>query len=89
MAFATDTAMATSWVAGTLRFDGAPLQEVIATVNRYSSRKITLLDPNLAGMQIFAILHTGDTDGILAIIREQGRLSPDAFRRAVDVEPPA
>lgn len=82
---AIDALSAVSWTQGTLRFDGAPLGEVLSVFNRYSTRKITLRDGRLAGMPVFAIIRTDDVDGIVTIIRSQAHLNADAFARAVDV----
>lgn len=40
------------WARGYLRFQGEPLTRVVAEVNRYSPRRIRLLDPEL-GRRLF------------------------------------
>jgi transmembrane sensor len=76
----------TSWRDGFLSFDGMPLRDVIETVNRHAARRIDIRDATLGTMPIFATLRVGETDGLLAIIRDQAKLSPSAFNRAVHVQ---
>lgn len=42
----------TGWRQGLLMFDGTPLQEAVAEVNRYSDKKISLEDPSLGNIPI-------------------------------------
>jgi transmembrane sensor len=76
----------TSWKKGFLTFTGMPLRDVLDRVNQHSRQTIKLSDPVLGEMPIFATLKVGETEGLLALIREQGRLSPAAFKRGVHVQ---
>jgi len=64
-----DTNAATSWLHGQLVFNARPLSDVVAEMNRFSSRKITLEDKRLAGVPVSGVFQTGQ---------------PDAFVRALE-----
>ena len=61
-----DPAQVDAWVDGWLRFSDASLGEVVAEANRYSSRKLRLADPQLAGLRLHGNFHVGDTASIAA-----------------------
>ena len=61
---AVDPELATGWLDGWLRFRSAPLAEVIAEANRYSSHKLRLGDPRLAGVEVSGNFHAGDNESI-------------------------
>jgi len=61
---AIDPVLATGWLDGWLRFRGAPLADVIADANRYSSLKLRLGDPRLAGVALSGNFHAGDNASI-------------------------
>lgn len=56
------------WLDGWLRFRGAPLGEVIAEANRYSSVKLRLGDPRLADVKLSGNFHAGDNSSIAAAV---------------------
>ena len=74
----TDAARATAWLAGKLVFDEAPLRDVAAELNRYSTRKIVFADPATADRRISAVLGTGDIDSFVAAVETMriGRARP-------------
>lgn len=65
---AADTARATSWTSGRLIFDGQPLSEAIAEVNRYAPRKVRLAAPALAARPVSGVFDTGDTQAFTAAV---------------------
>lgn len=65
-----NVAAATDWTRRELSFDGEPLSAVIAEMNRYGRDDIILLEPRLADIPVYGILHGGDVDGLMGIISE-------------------
>lgn len=59
----------TSWRAGALVFQEQPLSEVVAEVNRYTERKIEIVDPSIAGRKVSAVLKVADTATFLEAIK--------------------
>lgn len=57
-----------AWRSGRLVFAGAPLREVVATLNRYSEAKIELGDSAHRDAAISAVLGVGDLDSSLAML---------------------
>jgi transmembrane sensor len=53
-----------SWSNGTLSFDGAPLADVIADLNRYSTRKLRLADPKLANLRVTGVFKAVPIEGV-------------------------
>lgn len=51
-----------SWRNGMVAFDGQPLSEAIAEINRYSNRRIVVADPVLAGRPVVGIFQAADAD---------------------------
>lgn len=85
-AVSTQDRNALGWRTGMLTFEGEPLAQVVAQVNRYAPRAITITDPHLARLPIFATIKTDRPDGLLAIVAAQAGLSPVQLRRALRVE---
>ena len=76
-----------SWARGYLRFQGEPLTRVVAEVNRYSPRRIRLLDPELGQTPIYGVLHVGDYQGLLSIVKDLEGMSDSELARRMSVEP--
>lgn len=55
-----DVANATSWRSGVLVFDETPLAEAVAELNRYSSERLVIEDPELAAYHVSGVFKTGD-----------------------------
>lgn len=55
-----DVAAATNWRRGVVVFEDATLVDAIAEFNRYSSRRIVLLDPSLGDMRIGGVFKITD-----------------------------
>ncbi|MEN7537279.1 FecR family protein [Aurantiacibacter flavus] len=51
-----------SWVSGTLSFENAPLENVLAEANRYTARQVRLGDPGLGRLRFTGGFRAGDTD---------------------------
>ncbi|MEM6650289.1 MAG: FecR domain-containing protein [Pseudomonadota bacterium] len=54
-----------SWQQGLLDFDQRPLVEVIEEINRYTTVKIEIMDPELSQREFGGIFRTGETDALL------------------------
>jgi transmembrane sensor len=65
-----DPAQVDGWLDGWLRFRNAPLGQVVAEANRYSSRKLRLGDPTLAGLVLNGNFHTGDSASIASAVAQ-------------------
>src|SRR5690606_36591729 len=57
-----DTEAALGWRNGRLVFDGDPLREVVAELNRYSVRKLVLGDPELGSLRVSGTFRTGSAE---------------------------
>jgi transmembrane sensor len=60
-----------AWQRGMLVFDGAPLEDVLAEVDRYTMTKFVLTDKALANVRIAGTFKTGDVDSLLGELREK------------------
>ncbi|HEX6861014.1 MAG TPA: FecR domain-containing protein [Caulobacteraceae bacterium] len=67
-----DTRKATSWMAGQLIFEDRPLAEAAAELNRYSSKKIVIKDPDIAGSRIVSVVKAGDVDAFVRVVTSAG-----------------
>ncbi|MGE5501594.1 MAG: iron dicitrate transport regulator FecR, partial [Ignavibacteriales bacterium] len=56
----TDTARETSWLNRQIVFDDEPLGEIVDEMNRYTTKKMTIDDPALAGRRLSGIYTVGD-----------------------------
>lgn len=57
-----------AWFNGVLRFSGAPLEEVIKEVSRYTTTKIEIADPRLTELEIGGRMLIGDVSTLLEIL---------------------
>src|SRR5262249_4112176 len=57
-----------AWRTGVIVFDGEPLHEAIAEVNRYSARQFVVADPLIAERPIVGTFKTTDTDTFVSMI---------------------
>jgi transmembrane sensor len=55
-----DPTQVDGWLEGWLRFRNVPLSQVVAEANRYSTRKLRLGNPRLAGLAVSGNFHAGD-----------------------------
>lgn len=65
---AVDVQAATSWTSGSLIFQGLPLEEAVAELNRYSRQKIVLGLGAPRGSRISGVFPTGDNDDFIAAV---------------------
>jgi transmembrane sensor len=68
----TDVDRETSWLHGQITFDDAPLGEIVAELNRYSTRKLVIADPRLADVRLGGIYTPGDVEGFSRALRAYG-----------------
>lgn len=67
---AVDAEAAVSWTSGRLVFQGRPLGEAVAEVNRYARRKVVLQDEALAARPISGVFDIGDTPAFVAAVSD-------------------
>lgn len=72
---------ATAWVDGRLIFNDRPLSEAVSEVNRYSTRKIVVVDGDLATMRVTGVFATDRVDTFLEAVRSS---LPIVVQRASD-----
>lgn len=63
-----DVAEARSWPRGDLVFRQRRLDELVAEMNRYSSRQIRIADPELGALRVSGVFHAGDQDALVAVL---------------------
>jgi transmembrane sensor len=51
------------WVEGMLSYNGVPLAEVVAEINRYSARKLRLADPALGSLRVTGMVRAVPIEG--------------------------
>ncbi len=71
---AIDPAQASIWTGGHLAFNDAPLSQVVAEMNRYSTRRFVIADAGLAARPIGGVFRAGD-EKTLAVALEAGRIA--------------
>lgn len=69
---AVDTAKESAWLKGRLVFDGEPLSAVVAEMNRFSERKLSLADPALGATPVSGVFKTGQIDAFVAALKTYG-----------------
>ncbi|HWT51003.1 MAG TPA: iron dicitrate transport regulator FecR, partial [Caulobacter sp.] len=69
---AVDTAKESAWLQGKLVFDGEPLSAVVAEMNRFSERKLSLADPVLGATPVSGVFKTGQIDAFAAALKTYG-----------------
>ncbi|WP_454760553.1 FecR family protein [Caulobacter segnis] len=67
-----DTAKESAWLKGRLVFDGEPLSAVVAEMNRFSDRKLSLSDPALGATPVSGVFRTGQIDAFVAALKTYG-----------------
>lgn len=72
---AVDRSILLAWTKGQLAFDGQPLNEVIATLNRFRKTPIILDEPNLGGMRISGVFLIDKEEAALIALRQIAGLS--------------
>jgi transmembrane sensor len=72
---------ALAWREGAIVFDGEPLSRAIEEVNRYSDKRLIVVDPAIREMRMGGRFRTGDVDGFVAALT---RAFPVAVQRGAD-----
>lgn len=67
-----DGARETAWTEGRLVYQGRPLSEVVADMNRYSERKIVLADKDLGAQPLSGTYRAGDVEGFVRALQDYG-----------------
>ena len=67
-----DTAKESAWLQGRLVFDSEPLSTVVAEMNRFSERKLSLADPALGATPVSGVFKTGQIDAFVAALKTYG-----------------
>ena len=78
----TDVAAATAWVQKRLIFEETPLSKVVEEFNRYNTRRLVIVDPQLQSVEISGVYSASDPDSLLGFLRSL----PDIALRATDNE---
>ena len=76
-----DIGRATSWMQGKLVFLDTTLEDAIAETNRYSTTKVVLADPRLAGLKVSGVFRTGQPEQFARAVAE---IHPVAVRASPD-----
>jgi len=66
-----DVAVATAWVQKRLVFEETPLAEVAEEFNRYNTRHLLIVDPQLRTLGISGVYSSTDPDSLLGFLRAQ------------------
>lgn len=64
-----DAAQATAWLDGKLVFDDVRLLDAVEDVNRYSTRKIHVLDAGLGDLRVNGVFRTDRADAFIEAVR--------------------
>jgi transmembrane sensor len=70
-----DVAVATAWVQKRLIFEETPLAEVAVEFNRYNSRRLVIVDPQLRSVGISGVYSSTDPDSLLGFLRAQPNIA--------------
>lgn len=70
-----------AWREGAIVFDGEPLEQAIAELNRYSDTRLIITDPSIHDLRVGGRFRTGDVDGFLAALT---KAFPVTTRRTSD-----
>lgn len=79
-----DTAGVTDWLEGRLTFSRTPLKEAVAEMNRYSDRKLIVVDDRISGLRIDGEFEAGNTEALAqalhALYGVDAQVSEDGIR---------
>lgn len=76
----TDVAAATAWVQKRLIFEETALSKVVEEFNRYNTRRLVIVDPQLQSVEISGVYSASDPDSLLGFLRSL----PDIALRETD-----
>jgi transmembrane sensor len=80
-----DVAVATAWVQKRLIFQETPLAEVAEEFNRYNSRRLVIVDPQLRSVGISGVYSSTDPDSLLGFLRAQPNIELSETDREIRV----
>jgi len=80
-----DVAVATAWVQKRLIFEETPLGSVAEEFNRYSPRRLVILDPELESIPISGVYSSTDPDSLLGFLRAQPNIKLVESEREIRV----
>lgn len=63
-----NTARSLSWEGGQLSFYDEPLSTAVERVNRYSKRKISIIDPSISQIHVNGVFNAGDIDAFIEAV---------------------
>jgi transmembrane sensor len=72
-----DAAEAEGWTQGRLVFRGERLADLLATMNRYAARRITLADAGMGELRVSGSFHAGDQDALVSALVAGWQLRPE------------
>lgn len=84
---AADAAAATSWTTGRLRFQGTPLADAVAEVNRYTHAKITLDAGSVGAERVSGVFDTGDTKAFVSAVTQLFGLTATTTPEGIHLRP--
>jgi transmembrane sensor len=64
----------TAWRRGEVLLNDTPLAEAVAEMNRYDTTHIVIDDPDIAGLIVSGLYHTGDSEGFATSVARMYRL---------------
>jgi len=70
-----DAQRATSWTAGTVEFEDAPLEQVVREVNRYTKKAFVIADPALNAIRLTGRFRVGDMESVKFALRDRFGIS--------------
>jgi len=73
-----------SWEAGQLNFNNESLVDAVERMNRYTSRKLVVLDPAVGGLKINGVFTAGDTSAFVEGVTQL--LPVDAVQQEATIE---
>jgi transmembrane sensor len=86
----TNVARETSWLRGQIVFDDERLGDIVAELNRYSTRKIIIADEGLADRRLSGLYKPGSLDSFSRALRTYGvgevREEPNGDVRVVAIK---
>ena len=70
-----DLSLATAWTQRKIAFKATPLSDVVEEFNRYNTRQLVIVDPDLKTTKISGVFSSTDPDSLLRFLRELPNIS--------------
>jgi transmembrane sensor len=80
-----NVAAATAWTRRSLVFDSAPLTEVAQEFNRYNTRPLVIVDPQLAEFHVSGVFSSVEPSLLLRFLRGQPELAVEVTDREIRI----